>query len=405
MDQKGTKVAGIYIPSLDEMQARREAARPAELAWAETRMAELADAARGRKRRRVRSEDVEADAADPVKEFYAGIEGLGEQLRFLREHGLEPEDIGRRNWVGAEVNDPEVVRHQTVFGRSTQEHGRAVGNWGLTQALSTKQFRQGYEAIAAANYLGNVLNTFLSITWSRVGITEPAAVAEAHRRYLELLRKACLSCRDEDGKKCVVYGLVWVIENGRRHGLHSHILMVMPKARKAWLRRQVELAVETISGRNVHWRLGTRAVRILHRQDRDVIAQWRLFQYMMKGLVVPKERRLIDPEQSRVPMPVQQAARVKLRSQGLVTTKRFGVSRNLDRKNVAALRAHYGLMPSALECGETDPHVLFSTEYLDAWDEWTRPAREAAERAEQEKRTTELQKTLVVRAGAATRSS
>ncbi len=95
-------------------------------------------------------------------------------------------------------------------------------------------------------------------------------------------------------------------------------------------------------------------------------------------------------------MPVQQAARVKLRSQGLVATKRFGVSRNLDRKNVVALRAHYRLPPSALACGETDPYVLFSTEYLDAWDEWTRPAREAEERAEREKRDTELHKTLVI---------
>lgn len=396
MDRKGGEVAGICIPSLDEMQARREAARPAELAWAETRKAELAVAARRQKKTRMHSETAEADAADPVKEFYTGIEGLGEQLRFLREHGLEPEDLGRRNWVGAEASDPEVVRHQAVFGRSPQEHGRAVGSWGLTQALSTKQFRQGYEAIALANCFGNVLNTFLSITWSRVGITEPAAVADAHRRYLELLRKACLSCRDEDGRRSVLYGLVWVIENGRRHGLHSHILMVMPRARKAWLRRQVESAVKTISGRSVHSRLGTRAVRILHRQDRDVIAQWRLFQYMMKGLVTPKERRLIDPDQARVPMPVQQAARVKLRSQGLVATKRFGVSRNLDRKNVVALRAHYRLSPSALACGETDPYVLFSTEYLDAWDEWTRPAREAAERAEREKRDTELHKTLVI---------
>ncbi|WP_018259641.1 hypothetical protein [Methylobacterium sp. WSM2598] len=394
MEPKGSDVAGIYIPSLEEIQARREAARPSELAWAETRKAELAAEARRRKRGNAQRETAEADAADPGREFHAGIEGLGEQLRFLREHGLEPEDIGRRNWVGAESADPEVVRHQAVFGRNQQEYGRAVGSWGLTQALSTKQFRQGYEAIALANCFGKVLNTFLSITWSRVGITDPAAVAEAHRRYLELLRKACLSCRDEDGKRCVPYALVWVIENGRRHGLHSHILMVMPKARKPWLRRQVEFAVKTISGQSVQRRLGTRAVRILHRHDRDVIAQWRLFQYMMKGLVVPKERRLLDPEQARVPVPVQQAARVKLRSQGLVATKRFGVSRNLDRMNVAALRERYRIPPSALACGETDPHVLFSTEYLDAHDKSMQPEREAAERAERERRNIELLTTL-----------
>ncbi|CAO4181169.1 hypothetical protein [Methylorubrum extorquens] len=396
MERQGCDVAGIYIPSWAEMQAQREAARPVEAAWAETTKLKLAREAQRRKRRPRAIAKAETVEPDPVREFYAGIEGLGEQLRFVREHGLEPEDIGRRNWVGAHDDDAEVVRHQAVFGRSPQEHSRAVGSWGLTQALSTKQFKQGYEAIALANCFGNVLNTFLSITWSRVGITEPAEVAEAHRRYLELLRKACLSCRDEDGKRCVPYGLVWVIENGRRHGLHSHILMVMPKARKPWLRKQVELAVETISGRSVHWRLGTRAVRILHRHDRDVTAQWRLFQYMMKGMVVPKERRLIDPEQARVPMPVQQAARVKLRSQGVVATKRFGVSRKLDRKNVAAVREHYGLPPSALACGETDPHVLFSTEYLEAWDERTRPEREAAARAEHERLKQELQTTLVI---------
>lgn len=396
MERQGCYESGIYIPSWEEMQAQREASRPAETAWAEARKLELAREAQQRKRSPRAVAKAQTVEPDPVLEFYAGIEGLGEKLRFLREHGLEPEDIGRRNWVGAHDDDAEVVRHQAVFGRSPQEHSRAVGSWGLTQALSTKQFRQGYEAIALANCFGGVLNTFLSITWSRVGITEPTAVAKMHYRYLELLRKACKSCRDEDGKRCVPYGLVWVIENGRRHGLHSHILMVMPKARKAWLRRQVELALETISGRNVHWRLGTRAVRILHRHDRDVTAQWRLFQYMMKGMVAPKRRRLIDPEQSRVPMPVQQAAGVKLRSQGMVATKRFGVSRNLDRKCVALVRERYGITPSALACGETDPHVLFSTEYLEAWDEWTRPEREAAERAERERRNTELLTTLVI---------
>ncbi len=389
MERQGCYVSGIYIPSWAEMQAQRGAARPVEAAWAEATKLRLAREAQRRKRGPRAIARAETVEPDPVREFYAGIEGLGEKLRFLREHGLDPENIGRRNWVGAHDDDAEVVRHQAVFGRNPRENSRALGSWGLTQALSTKQFRQGYEAIALANCFGGVLNTFLSITWSRVGITETAEVAEAHGRYLELLRKACSAQR-------IPFALVWVIENGRRHGLHSHILMVMPKARKPWLRKQVELAVETISGRSVHWRLGTRAVRILHRHDRDVTAQWRLFQYMMKGMVAPKERRLIDPEQARVPMPVQHAARVKLRNQGVVATKRFGVSRNLDRKNVATLRDRYGITPSALACGETDPHVLFSTEYLEAWDEWTRPEREAAERAERERRNTELLTSLVI---------
>ncbi len=118
-------------------------ARPAELAWAETRKAELAVAARRQKKTRMHSETAEADAADPVKEFYTGIEGLGEQLRFLREHGLEPEDIGRRNWVGAEGERSGGGATSGGVRRSPQEHGRAVGSWGLTQALSTKQFQAG----------------------------------------------------------------------------------------------------------------------------------------------------------------------------------------------------------------------------------------------------------------------
>jgi len=102
----------------------------------------------------------------------------------------------------------------------------------------------------------------------------------------------------------------------------------------------------------------------------------------------------MDPEQAAVRLPVQRAARLKLRAQGEVATKRFGVSRNLDRKNVVAVRECYGITPSALACGETDPDVLFSTEYLDAHDERMRPAREAAQRSELEKGNNELLKTL-----------
>lgn len=389
--KKGYFAEGIYFQSREEIEAERKASEPAMLARAEQLKAEaMAPARRRSKTPRKQAETHGTDESrDPLRTFYDGIEGLDEQLRFLREHGLEPEDIGRRNWAGANSEDSEVQRHQAVFGRNPQEYGRAIGIWGVTPALSTKQFRQGYEAIALANHFGCVLNTFLTITWPRVGVTEPTEVAEANGRYLELLRKACR----KHGKP---YLLIWVLENGKTHGLHSHILMSMPKADKPWLRKQVELAVQTITGRDVHWRLGTRAVRLFHRRDRDVTAQWRLFRYMMKGIGAPKERRLIDPAASRVPAPIQIAARLKLRSQGTVETKRFGVSRVLDAKSVAAIRAEYGIPPSYLEQGETDPNVLFSTDYLDVWDEATRQAREAAEREEFERMKTELLNTLAI---------
>ncbi len=387
--KKGFYAAGIYFQSREEIEAERKAGEPAMLARAEQLKAKAAARRRSNKLQKQAETLGTDEGRDPRQAFFDGIQDLGERLRFMRESGLELEDIGQLNWVSGISEDPEVLRHQAVFGCEPPEQDRAVETRGATQALSTKQFRQGYGAIELSNYHGRVLNTFLTITWSRVGVTEPKKVAKANKRYLELLRKACR----KHGKPNL---LIWVIENGKMHGLHSHILMSMPKADKPWLRKQVELAVQTITGRDVHWRLGMRAVRLLHRHDRDVTAQWRLFRYMMKGIVAPKERRLIDPAASRVPVPIQTATRLKLRSQGVVKTKRFGVSRVLDAKNAAALRAACGIPPSYLEQGETDPNVLFSTDYLDMWVELTRQARETAEREEFERMKTELLNTLAI---------
>jgi len=333
----------------------------------------------------VRGEDCDRDDDDDHRLTRDDCDTFGDWLRYLHESGLEPKDVGRANWVGVQSADPAVQRHQAVFGHNRQQYQRSWESWGSTKYLTTKQFRQGYDAVALANCYGFVLNAFINITWSTVGITGDAAVADANGRYLELLRKACL-------KRQIIPACVWVIENGRTWGLHSHVLASIPREKKDWLRYQAEQAVETIAGRRPVRTLGSRTVKIIHRQDGDWKAQWRIFRYMMKGLRPTK--RHPNPEIADGQRRLEEVAGLKLRSQGIVGTKRFGVSRKLDAKSLADIRRVHGLSEFALERGETSPEALFTNEYLCAHYERTRPRREAERAAEFERSMTELQRTL-----------
>ena len=95
-------------------------------------------------------------------------------------------------------------------------------------------------------------------------------------------------------------------------------------------------------------------------------------------------------------MLLERTARLKLRRQGVVETQRFGVSRGLNTKHLAHLRAEADVPVFALERGETRAEHLFTDEYWRDYLEWTRPEREAAERSEHERRGAELLKTLVI---------
>lgn len=331
------------------------------------------------------SDQVQGDHDDDRGLTRDDFDTFADWLRYLHESGLEPKDFGQTNHVGAQSADLSVQRHQAVFGHNRQQYQRSWEGWGSTTYVTTKQFRQGYDAVALANCSGLVLNAFINITWSTVGIRGDAAVADANGRYLELLRKACI-------KRKIIPAWVWVIENGRTWGLHSHILASIPREKKDWLRYQAEQAVETIAGRRPVRTLGSRTVKVIHRQDGDWKAQWRIFRYMMKGLRPTK--RHPNPEIADGQRRLEEMAGLKLRSQGVVGTKRFGVSRKLDSKNLAKIRRDYGFTTFALEEGETSPEALYTDEYLHAHHERTRPRREAERAAEFERSMAELQRTL-----------
>lgn len=333
-------------------------------------------------------------AVSPVLRDRALLDELptaGERARFLRESGLELSDFGLENWIGGNSDDPDVQLHQAFLGSSRQSHGRAWAGYGATEYLSTKQFRKGYGAIALANYYGEVMSTFISISWSTVGVTEPEDVMKAQMRYLELLRKWL-------GHRDVPSAWVWVIENGKTYGLHSHILLRVPHRLKEQLAYQVETAVETIAGSPVKRKRrgmkGERTVHVIHRRDGNVNAQWRLFRYMMKGMKPTKRDR--NPERRARQVIWQNVVGRRLQRQGLVVRQRLGVARSLNTSMAEFNQRNDELPPNAFERGEREPAMLFTDEYVRNWHASQQERYAAERRAKNERLEIELTGSLQI---------
>lgn len=341
----------------------------------------------GAGRRRHSADQNACDVADGDHFAWGDFDTDGDRLRFLHESGLDLSYFDRSPWFPGRSDDRNVQLYQGIYGNTAQAYGRTWGGWGESKHLEARHVLKGYDAVALANCGGLVLNTFISISWSTVGITAPEAVAEAHARYLELLRKALT-------KRGVIPAWVWVIENGKTWGLHSHILVHVPFEKRKWLRFQAAETIETIAGLPVVKTKESKTVDITVRRDDDWRTQWRWFRYMMKGTAPTKRHR--NPEKAEGQVLLEESAGLELRSQGLVEGQRFGVSRKLNAKNLAQVREKMGLGPFAMEEGETDPAWLYTDEYLRIYEEWTRPQREAAAAAELERMKNELTSTLQI---------
>ncbi|TXM95374.1 hypothetical protein [Methylobacterium sp. WL116] len=300
---------------------------------------------------------------------------LGEKIRFLRESGLEFADFGLPNWVGGTSADAAVQLHQAVFGSNRQANGRAWAGHGASEYLTSSQFRKGYNAIAYANCVGEVMNAFISISWSTAGIVAPDAVMAAQIRYLELLRKWLLH-------RGVQPAWVWVIENGKTYGLHSHILLRVPHHMREAVKFQAETAVATIAARPLKKpRRGTKGDQTVHvicRRDNNIRAQWRLYRYISKGLK-PTTREL-NPELRAKQIRIEKVGGLKLRRQGLVVRQRLGVARGLSTQSRQSNSTIPDFLDYALEHFGTAPGAIFTDAYFQEWcaQQWSETADQRA---------------------------
>lgn len=98
------------------------------------------------------------------------------------------------------------------------------------RSLSNAQVEAMIEGGLYAQRIGYPLNRFITIDWDRAGVID---LWEAQSAFIKYVRDWLR--RHEAGPATYA----WVIENGPRHGLHSHIMLHVPPALiKAFSKRQ-----------------------------------------------------------------------------------------------------------------------------------------------------------------------
>jgi hypothetical protein len=198
--------------------------------------------------------------------------------------------------------------------------------------LKASEFGNAHAAVAYANYQGVILNAFTHITWSLQGLDEDGAVREAHHSFLELFRKWARY-------RSAPHAVVWVLERGRRRGLHSHILSYVPHDAYHHYHHWARKAVAQITRAPLVKRDSTAGQRdstilpSLLRVERGttlVDAQWTAFRYMMKDLSAQELAKVLQNQ--RCALLMKQFAEGRMGDGGLVVGQRSGVSRSIDEK-------------------------------------------------------------------------
>ncbi|GEO17402.1 hypothetical protein [Microvirga aerophila] len=298
---------------------------------------------------------VPAIVDDPphTRDDYDDIE---DYAQYLRQSGFDLRDEhGKPVWVSIHGTGEQARLHRAINGDGKRQYQRTWEGYGQTQHLAGRDFTKLYNAVAFANCQGWVLNTFISISWSTVGITTDLLVEQAHRRFNERMRKWLL-------ERGLPLAWVWVLERGNTYGLHSHIHVAVPKQHRRDFMQWAKKCVSHIPGRPLVNTEISKTVRFDCRSDRDVAGQWWRFPYYAKGVDPAVGFR--DADDKHIWRLLNEVAGLTLKPQGLVKTKRAGVSRALDAKARRAFDAQYGLPPFALANGGKEPADLYTDEYL-----------------------------------------
>lgn len=248
-------------------------------------------------------------------------------LRYRHEAGERPFEDPAENFALPDIGHYAGLA-KAVYGHNPRQFARAFEDYGVTTGITKKQYERNFRAIALANCLGMVLNTKIDITWQTVGVESDITVAARQRAFLDWLRRWL----ERRGAKAA---WMWVLEVGSTRGLHSHILVHVPskfqvrdKMKDAGVSgptfaEQAKKELARIVGRRLVDEPGRKTVLIRHRAAlEDILFQWIWFDYRMKGL-----ERSARAEAQRL-------GQHRLSDQGMVTSKRTGVSRLLDKASV-----------------------------------------------------------------------
>ena len=294
-------------------------------------------------------------------------EELARNLRESGYSGLSPRDVHMRFGTG-----PNGQLLQGIFGADkaawessleaehpTVDYGPYVFRKPISykdslggRRLNASQFASLYSAVAFANTLGLVMNVHVSITWGLLGFhdhTEAAIILTD--RVLKPLRMwyAYQTGRDQ-------FTWLYVHEDGRKHGLHTHLMFAIPNDLRPAFRRWLRLRLSALCR---HGSIPKEAYYITAPPSDRIGRQWRYFQYLTKGLDGSDELPARVGWQSHVPVgdlisqPLENPGDVRCK-------KKCGVSSliGVKARQTAGFR-------SLLEQGVTDVRRMYAgMEYL-----------------------------------------
>ena len=146
-------------------------------------------------------------------------------------------------------------------------------NSNVSSFITTDQFLRVFRGIQYANYRGYILNTELTIAWKCAGIDAPSDVDRMNMRAMDRIRKFL-----EYRKIPVFY--YGVFENGILNGYHFHAAIYVPPLYKS----QFKDCLKKMARDFALPHLVNDFVRGVIRRADKTGAQWRWFQYCMKGL-------------------------------------------------------------------------------------------------------------------------
>ncbi|TYO67402.1 hypothetical protein FXV83_05320 [Bradyrhizobium hipponense] len=157
-------------------------------------------------------------------------------------------------------------------------------------ALTGKDVRRVYNAIAYAMWQGVILNTHLIIVWSMMNLSEESGV-ETLGAYLHEAGKWLRSEGAPRGKKSARsvrtktdLRYVYVHEKIAQRGFHSHILIHLPPALKKEFEAWSRSALSRLTGRNYD-RNAFRVILGYGRFEEDQVRNvWRWYRYLMKSV-------------------------------------------------------------------------------------------------------------------------
>lgn len=242
-----------------------------------------------------------------------------------------------------------VVAPSKQRGRAARPSGQpAQSRTAALSGITKKQFANLYNAVAFADSQGFEMNTHLAVTWSTVGIIDDAEVRQVHEGLLESMRKFLTVTLEMPAR------WVWVLEKSEKRGLHSHILLHLPKKYLKRFKAMLIRAVKTLSG--VPPLETDESSTIFVRGGSGPERQWAWFVYLMKGLALDMEA--LEPWQCEY---VTEFVRVIGRPptpQGTFEGQRTGTSRSVGE---AARKA--ADFESLWDLGHRESYNLYVSNY------------------------------------------